>query len=597
VNSEELEISLRNEIESHLKNVLTQMRQSITELQGSMKSELDRHQNQLNEVFQPFLEQTETEIQIDDVFAQTVAEHLRLAKDEGARITADAMAKSQEQFEDQSYTDFTAMRDAVLEISNQNSQSEILKALVRHASSFAPRGAFFIVKNDHFVGWRTFGSENPSNDQTVKEVFIPTSEESILAASMHEGSTQKDFSNAFSADESFLTKLHFDNSYEKVAVPLVVRGRTVAVLFADTQPTGLPIRVEALETIVRVASLTVELRASEKGVAHKPAEDKKAVKAEKTTAVFEADRGTGSLSMPQMQTTDFESPKTEEEDHEHSWSEPAMPSVEAQTVHFDAPETAEVPSEYNVPTIEVESPDFQPPTFETTPGAFKTQFESTPSFTSEFEPTTDFSPASTPGFSQFEEEPGFSADRYETSKLTFPTPEVERYDVPSFVPVTESVSVETQAYSPSATETAVSYEDPAPSVSFTAPTPAVAPQPEPPPAVTTPTISRRFNDRNMDLPIEVSEDERRLHNDARRFARLLVSEIKLYNEQKVKEGRESSDLYERLREAIDRSREMYDKRVQPSVASRFDYFHFELVNTLAEGETGKLGVGYPGAAV
>ena len=107
----------------------------------------------------------------------------------------------------------------------------------------------------------------------------------------------------------------------------------------------------------------------------------------------------------------------------------------------------------------------------------------------------------------------------------------------------------------------------------------------------------RFSERNVDLPIEVTEDERRLHNDARRFARLLVSEIKLYNEQKVKEGREANDLYERLREAIDRSREMYDKRVQPSVAAKFDYFHYELVNSLGDGEESKLGASYPGATV
>src|SRR4029077_8815619 len=90
--------------------------------------------------------------------------------------------------------------------------------------------------------------------------------------------------------------------------------------------------------------------------------------------------------------------------------------------------------------------------------------------------------------------------------------------------------------------------------------------------------------RRLDLPIEVSEDEKGTHTKARRFARLLVSEIKLYNEDKVKEGRESGDLYNRLKEAIDRSREMYDKRVEPPVASRFDYFHYELVNDLAEGD-------------
>ena len=111
------------------------------------------------------------------------------------------------------------------------------------------------------------------------------------------------------------------------------------------------------------------------------------------------------------------------------------------------------------------------------------------------------------------------------------------------------------------------------------------------------TPSTRLSDRPVDLPIEVPEEERRIHNDARRFARLLVSEIKLYNEKKVIEGREARDLYERLREAIDRSREMYDKRIQPPVAAKFDYFHYEIVNSLADGSAGRLGAGYPGPSV
>jgi hypothetical protein len=103
---------------------------------------------------------------------------------------------------------------------------------------------------------------------------------------------------------------------------------------------------------------------------------------------------------------------------------------------------------------------------------------------------------------------------------------------------------------------------------------------------------------DLELPVEVEgEEEKRLHIDAQRFARLLVSEIKLYNEQKVVDGREHNDLYERLREYIDRSREMYDKRVKPEVAQKFDYFHHELVSTLAVGDVGKLGSAYPGATV
>ena len=62
-----------------------------------------------------------------------------------------------------------------------------------------------------------------------------------------------------------------------------------------------------------------------------------------------------------------------------------------------------------------------------------------------------------------------------------------------------------------------------------------------------------------------SGDERR--EEARRFARLLVSEIKLYNERAVLEGREHANLYERLRDDIDRSRQMYEERIPQDVRS------------------------------
>ncbi|HOT00331.1 MAG TPA: hypothetical protein PLY66_04935, partial [Acidobacteriota bacterium] len=89
-------------------------------------------------------------------------------------------------------------------------------------------------------------------------------------------------------------------------------------------------------------------------------------------------------------------------------------------------------------------------------------------------------------------------------------------------------------------------------------------------------------------------DEEKQYNDARRFARLLVSEIKLYNEDSVTEGRIEKDLYRRLQKDIDRSREMFDKRVPRSLGLKIDYFHEELVRILAEGDSTKLGKGYPG---
>jgi hypothetical protein len=81
----------------------------------------------------------------------------------------------------------------------------------------------------------------------------------------------------------------------------------------------------------------------------------------------------------------------------------------------------------------------------------------------------------------------------------------------------------------------------------------------------------------------------RQHEDARRLARLLVSEIKLYNEDRVVLGRKARDLYERLRDDIARSRQVYTERVSAEVRAAADYFQQELVATLAEGDPALLG--------
>jgi hypothetical protein len=85
-------------------------------------------------------------------------------------------------------------------------------------------------------------------------------------------------------------------------------------------------------------------------------------------------------------------------------------------------------------------------------------------------------------------------------------------------------------------------------------------------------------------------DDVKRHDEARRFARLLVSEIKLYNEAKVEQGRKNKDLYERLKEDIDRSRQMYDERIHEDVRKTSNYFYDELVRILADGNSDSLGL-------
>jgi hypothetical protein len=87
----------------------------------------------------------------------------------------------------------------------------------------------------------------------------------------------------------------------------------------------------------------------------------------------------------------------------------------------------------------------------------------------------------------------------------------------------------------------------------------------------------------------LSPEEQKSHEDAKRFARLVVSEIKLYNETKVNEGRKHKDLYERLKEDIERGRQMYSDRVPAPVRDNTNYFYDELVRILAGGDAGALG--------
>ncbi len=111
------------------------------------------------------------------------------------------------------------------------------------------------------------------------------------------------------------------------------------------------------------------------------------------------------------------------------------------------------------------------------------------------------------------------------------------------------------------------------------PAPALAPTPTPaaPPPPSTPP-SRA-----------IAPEEQKAHDDAKRFARLVVSEIKLYNEAKVTEGRKTRDIYERLKEDIERGRQMYHDRVAAPVRESSDYFHDELVRILAGGDPTALG--------
>jgi hypothetical protein len=96
-----------------------------------------------------------------------------------------------------------------------------------------------------------------------------------------------------------------------------------------------------------------------------------------------------------------------------------------------------------------------------------------------------------------------------------------------------------------------------------------------------------------ELPLE----EQRIHLGAQRFARVQVSEMRLFEPDAVQSGRANRDLYDALRTRIDTARDIFRGNFFVSCPSMVDYLHLELVRTLANDNPELLGGAYPGPLV
>ena len=451
----EREVRLRRQIEEIVRSRLGLLEQDISHLQ-----------REVNESFTRLLERTDAAASMpdsDEMLTQIEAEvsaQIDQAGAESARLGAD----------------IALLRDSVVELDQQSTQAEVLNALVARAANFAPRVVLFVVKSGNALAWAARGFEEHLGNNNVRGLSVSLQSDTLLKAALNSQQTFYGSPDEQPANETIFSRLGNIHPQRALAVPLKVRGKSAAVLYADSADRGEgATNVEAIELLVHTAGLVVELvslraRMAEGG---QPA-------ARQSAPASSAPAPAAAAQAPQ----------------------PATPPPTAQPTPEMAPQPERVTAE---------------PVSEPAPQTFAPQAEPQPAATAEFQQPASPAPA---GFVSAVE----------------PPQEAEQPAAP-----------EPYAAAPARTST--------------------------------------------------MDEEEKLHNDARRFARLLVSEIKLYNEQKVAEGRRNNDLYDRLKEDIDRSRQMYEKRVTPIVAARFDYFYDELVNTLAEGDPAKLGSDHPGPSV
>ena len=95
----------------------------------------------------------------------------------------------------------------------------------------------------------------------------------------------------------------------------------------------------------------------------------------------------------------------------------------------------------------------------------------------------------------------------------------------------------------------------------------------------------------------LSREDKELHLRAQRFARVQVAEIRLYQSERVKNGRIAHDLYTSLKSEIDSAREVFRRDYLNSSETMVDYLHLELVRTLGNDDVEVLGREYPGPMV
>lgn len=74
------------------------------------------------------------------------------------------------------------------------------------------------------------------------------------------------------------------------------------------------------------------------------------------------------------------------------------------------------------------------------------------------------------------------------------------------------------------------------------------------------------------------------HEKAKRLARLIVSDLIMYNQQKIVEGIRNDTLFELLEGEIQKGREYYEKNVDPLVLSETNYFNEILIDMLLKGK-------------
>ena len=141
-------------------------------------------------------------------------------------------------------------------------------------------------------------------------------------------------------------------------------------------------------------------------------------------------------------------------------------------------------------------------------------------------------------------------------------------------------------------------QDPGESVGLETPAPPAVEEPAPSRgsfAASFPMAAEGLSPLPPPPDVEALPDEDRdSHRKAHRFARVAVQDLMSYHRDKIGQGRRDRNLFDLLKDDIEKTRENYQRRFGQTPARTFDYLHYEMVEKLAGNDPSLLGDQYPG---
>ena len=450
--------------------------------------------------------------------------------------------------------------EAVVAIDHGGSQQEVLAALLEGTGSFAGRSALFLTRADGAQGWGSYGFEETTGE--IQDVVLSYAEGPLAALSEGNGCVP------LSAEEcaTLCGRMGVATAAEGLLLPFVLRDRLAAALYVDRFADEPPLARQPLQLLAYVGAQAVE------GLAAR-------TRSETPTLQI-----AGEATAPGVEL----------------WEAPAAAAPEvAAEPEPPAPSAAEEPA----PEPPVSEPTLTEPSYTPPPAVIAAPPPESPPPPAEMaveelveEEAAELSTEAAPPL-----QPETVAD----AEWAVPTPPLEEPapEPPPLEPAAEPPPLEEPAEAAPA-------EEPPPwaetaGAGFATVEMEASPEPEPaPPEMMPPPAPSTGETTEVRPPTDVSgpgwaftasraaaeAGDDAQHEEARRLARLLVTEIKLYNEEQVEEGRRGNDIYARLREDIDRSRQIFNERVDETVREETDYFHEEMVRILAGGNPEALGL-------